>query len=533
MSFISRATARLDAASPRDCAALCVCAIGFLLLPVALLRFVDGDEGFYIYAVRLIREGRMPYRDFFYTQAPLLPYALAIGNPSWLSQRLLSFFAAALIGLLLIWRVANSSLNARQTAVAATLFGASCLVFTWFTVVKTYSLATLLLFAACLVGEPHGRQASTFRLAAAGVLLGLAAGVRSIFIVALLGFMVHAFLAPKGRRASGAAWILLGTSIGLAPTAYFAWAAPSNFLFGNFDYHMIRPAAADLDPLGQKLGAAARLFGFGFADFSSGFQFSALFAVNVWALVCAHRSRRQPSLSLAVAPFLFAAHWLPTPSYPQYFCVLVPFMILNAVTFLGGKEVFNIGGKDAVPNRLRRAAYAALAVYAILAPIDLYRCLHGGRGMPPLGDASDAQYWRIGSIESVGRKIDALLPGDAPVLVFWPGYLVGSRHPPLHGMENQFGLEIASQLSPEDLQARQIVSREDVEAAIRARTVPLAVLGNWVGDWRSSMKEPMAQLLRESGYKQVFYGWGAGFYMRTEDALGKDETAGSADSGVK
>src|SRR5436190_16981878 len=37
-------------------------------------RPVDGDEGYYATAARLVWEGNVPYRDFFYQQAPLLPY---------------------------------------------------------------------------------------------------------------------------------------------------------------------------------------------------------------------------------------------------------------------------------------------------------------------------------------------------------------------------------------------------------------------------------------------------------------------------
>src|SRR6476659_643233 len=45
-----------------------------VLVPLAVYRFVDGDEGAYAYASRLAVHGYLPYRDFFYEQAPLLPY---------------------------------------------------------------------------------------------------------------------------------------------------------------------------------------------------------------------------------------------------------------------------------------------------------------------------------------------------------------------------------------------------------------------------------------------------------------------------
>jgi hypothetical protein len=46
---------------------------GFFLF-VARHRLIDGDEGFYLLAARLVLQHKTPYLDFFYPQAPLLPY---------------------------------------------------------------------------------------------------------------------------------------------------------------------------------------------------------------------------------------------------------------------------------------------------------------------------------------------------------------------------------------------------------------------------------------------------------------------------
>ena len=47
-----------------DAAAIVVPA--FVFVPLALVRFIDGDEGVYAYASRLAWHGQLPYRDFFY-----------------------------------------------------------------------------------------------------------------------------------------------------------------------------------------------------------------------------------------------------------------------------------------------------------------------------------------------------------------------------------------------------------------------------------------------------------------------------------
>ena len=46
---------------------------------VALHRFANGDEGFYLLASRLVLAHKKPYLDFFFLQMPLLPYVYASG----------------------------------------------------------------------------------------------------------------------------------------------------------------------------------------------------------------------------------------------------------------------------------------------------------------------------------------------------------------------------------------------------------------------------------------------------------------------
>ena len=50
-------------------------AVAFVVLGAASVWMggLNQDEGWYLYAANLVAEGRMPYRDFFYTQGPMLP----------------------------------------------------------------------------------------------------------------------------------------------------------------------------------------------------------------------------------------------------------------------------------------------------------------------------------------------------------------------------------------------------------------------------------------------------------------------------
>src|SRR5476651_2535502 len=70
--------AALKAAETRrwEFAALLLVVVGYVLVASSYARHgtIHNDEGFYAYASREVMRGRIPYRDFGYTQTPVLPY---------------------------------------------------------------------------------------------------------------------------------------------------------------------------------------------------------------------------------------------------------------------------------------------------------------------------------------------------------------------------------------------------------------------------------------------------------------------------
>ncbi len=141
-----------------------------LLIPVLLLetgfflfvswhRFIDGDEGFYLLASRLVLNGKAPYLDFFYTQAPLLPYAYALWfkltGLSWISARTFAALQSALLGGLIYAHVGRETQKWLAGFAAVILFGSSSLIFAWFPIVKTFPLATPFLFLAYMILARH------------------------------------------------------------------------------------------------------------------------------------------------------------------------------------------------------------------------------------------------------------------------------------------------------------------------------------------------------------------------------------------
>jgi hypothetical protein len=133
-----------------------------VLEPLALLRFVDGDEGVYAYAGRLALHGELPYRDFFYEQTPLLPYVYgswgAVVGDSWYSLRTFSVLAAVGVGVLLYLHL-RTDVGVVPALLAVAIYAGSALVFGFFTLVKTFALSGLLVFAAYVLAASGRRWA--------------------------------------------------------------------------------------------------------------------------------------------------------------------------------------------------------------------------------------------------------------------------------------------------------------------------------------------------------------------------------------
>src|SRR5271157_795424 len=150
---------------------------------VALHQFIDGDEGFYLLASRLVLAHKTPYLDFFYTQAPLLPYVYAIWmkfvGVTWVSGRTLPALLTALVGLMVYGQVCHVTRRSLAGLAAVVLFAASTFIFAWYPIAKTYSLAGLFLFSAYVMVSRLSPATSRWWMACAGLLLGLSADTRS------------------------------------------------------------------------------------------------------------------------------------------------------------------------------------------------------------------------------------------------------------------------------------------------------------------------------------------------------------------
>ncbi|HBO98522.1 MAG TPA: hypothetical protein DD637_01600, partial [Verrucomicrobia bacterium] len=117
---------------------------------------LNQDEGWYLYAARLVREGEMPYRDFFFTQAPLLPIVYSAFTGLFkgiLGGRLLTA-AFGLLGILTAVRLVQELVPREKRGVSGLLVAfllGSNLYHVYYTALpKTYALAGIFVLTGYL-----------------------------------------------------------------------------------------------------------------------------------------------------------------------------------------------------------------------------------------------------------------------------------------------------------------------------------------------------------------------------------------------
>lgn len=251
--------------------------VALTLLMAIVLAFCNAwfsnlnqDEGWYLNAAQLVARGALPYRDFAFTQAPVMPFVYLGALPfveEWglLGGRLFTLLlglAAAGISAWAAARIAAAEKNA-VALLAFMLMALNCYHSQFTTVVKTYALCSLLLSAGVLFStwseSRHGMLASLL----SGVLLALAAGTRisaTVFIpIAFIWLLIRA---KRGHAVYEGLAFAVGATTTLALVFLpFMLASPDNFWFFNIAYHSSREVGGGLGSLIYKAGFLSRWAG--------------------------------------------------------------------------------------------------------------------------------------------------------------------------------------------------------------------------------------------------------------------------------
>ena len=243
-------------------------AFGFVVLAFAAvwLGALNQDEGWYLYAARLVSEGKTPYRDFFYTQAPVMPVVYAAFTFVWnsfglLGARILTIVFGAL-GLAFFCALAARLVAPGRRALAALavflLLGSNLYHLYYIAIPKTYALASLFVaigFFLLTFARPPTIRGGVFAFAS-GLSLAFACGTR-ISLGVILAVVGLGLLLSIRSWAKTFLWFGLGGAFGLAVVYGFFLCDPSSRegLFFAQAYHAAR---GGFDPV-FTIGSVSRL----------------------------------------------------------------------------------------------------------------------------------------------------------------------------------------------------------------------------------------------------------------------------------
>ncbi len=165
-----------------------IACVTFLILAGAAVWMggLNQDEGWYLYAANLVARGEVPYRDFFYTQGPLMPIVYSAFTWIWrewglLGARIFTLLigtAGLVFAIALARRLAPEGRRGTAGLVAFLLLGGNLYHLYFQAIPKTYALAGFLVivgFYLLSIVAVRGRWALA---ALAGLALAFAAGTR-------------------------------------------------------------------------------------------------------------------------------------------------------------------------------------------------------------------------------------------------------------------------------------------------------------------------------------------------------------------
>ncbi len=159
---------------------------------------LNQDEGWYLYAAQLVHDGKLPYRDFFFTQGPTMPFVYSVLSPLWrladsplhglLGGRVVTLLFG-LVGTLAAVALVRSIVPAGRQGMAGlavfALLGCNLYHLYFTTIPKTYALGGLFVMSGFLLLARGLRSAAPVPLFAAGLAMAFASGTRISLMLVL------------------------------------------------------------------------------------------------------------------------------------------------------------------------------------------------------------------------------------------------------------------------------------------------------------------------------------------------------------
>jgi hypothetical protein len=229
---------------------------------------LNQDEGWYLYAAKMIASGKMPYHDFAFTQGPAMAYVYALFQPlieqgGLLAGRLITAvlgLGGTVLAAILAGRLAQPG-RKLLTALLCFLLTAVNVYQSYFcVVVKTYSVTILFLAGAFLLLHLGLTRKNRLAVTASAALCVLAASTRTSAAVVLP--VIFILLLMEQGKTGFAAWLYFlfgGIVAALLVLGPFLINCPFNFYYFAARYHTLRDEGSLLSMVMFKGGFVSRV----------------------------------------------------------------------------------------------------------------------------------------------------------------------------------------------------------------------------------------------------------------------------------
>lgn len=400
-------------------------------LTFALFGNSNRDEGWYLYASRLVYEGEIPYKDFPYFQMPLLPYIYGLPQllfgPSLLVGRLTSFAFSLItvgVGLRLAQRMAGRT--AALLFLALTFLNLDAM---WtYTTTRTEPLVTPLVMLSLFFLLKERR--STTDLVLAPSLLLWATAVRltaAPAFVAVLAFCLYQ--ARKNRNQWDAILIWTGLQVVLLVVVPLLL-TQDKFVFNVWTSQVFR--GGQLGETQAPLGAMLRDKALFFSTFYAGYPLTAILSLGAALyLAVLWRGGWRPSIAklgeyptanlgmLALAGLTFLPHLAISTIAQVYF--ITAFAILTLMA-----SITVVKAASAVPRT------GALGVSFVVGGLLLFGTLSIAHDFP---GAINTVYPSLHEYSQMGDYLNAVVPPDKQILTFDVSVAIAANRDVAPGLE--------------------------------------------------------------------------------------------------
>ena len=457
---------RFDAA---DAAGLIAVAAVVLASALGLLFVVRGelnaDEGWYLYASRLVYRGQLPYRDFSFTQMPLLPYVYGLVQmikPSLYLGRVVSVaFAIGAVALCVrvAWREANRFAAA---AVAVLCLAAPTAIYN-LTLTKTYALVAFFLAALLATLTSPAPRTRTLPLATAAA-VGLALSRTSGIPLAVIVILYALWRAPDSRTRLRVA--LIGGA-GAVVALVFVLLDPAAAKFDLYSFHQLlwyqAPTSTRIETI-----VNTRIPDW----FGEYWGYVLLWAAAIIAVVTSadlrgYVRRHVEYLIITVGLIIYLAVQLPAGQFApvEYFAPVVPVVIAIPVILLT-RRLFTADGSLAVRPALVVGAGLLVVLLGVLSAVH-----PSARGYFVAEGAPES----ISAANRVAGYVKANAASGDEVLALWgqPATYAANRD---LVQDVTFGVFSYEDLTSEQAKAYSYVNRRQLRSIIESRRPALIVI---------------------------------------------------------